>query len=176
MPRFLSCFPSRSASGSLESGLLDDTTNDRRVKQDCIFCNVSPARGFNVVYEDDTLIAFHDRTPRAKVHLLIIPRYHVVSSVRELTRRQAPILQQMSDLASTLIPGDPHPKMGFHIPPFSSVPHLHLHVFSGPHTLMGKVKYPITNHRGRKGLGWFVTLEQVRATVEDDRAVGVGRG
>jgi hypothetical protein len=35
-------------------------------------------------------------------------------------------------------------KSGFHIPPFSSVPHLHLHVFVLPHTFIGRFKYPLS--------------------------------
>lgn len=35
--------------------------------------------------QDDELIAFRDRFPRAREHLLIIPRRHVVGTVLELT-------------------------------------------------------------------------------------------
>lgn len=45
---------------------------------DCIFCKIIakqiPAR---IVYEDDELIAFHDISPAAPVHLLIVPKTHV---------------------------------------------------------------------------------------------------
>ena len=41
----------------------------------------------------------------------------------------------------------PSLKAGVHIPPFSSVPHLHLHVFVLPHTTIGRFKYPISSSR-----------------------------
>lgn len=41
--------------------------------------------------QDQDLIAFHDREPRAVTHLLIIPRSHVASSVRQLTREHLPL-------------------------------------------------------------------------------------
>ena len=47
---------------------------------DCIFCKIIngdiPA---DVVYEDDTLLAFRDLEPQAPVHVLIIPKAHIAS-------------------------------------------------------------------------------------------------
>jgi histidine triad (HIT) family protein len=46
----------------------------------CIFCKIvagkAPSRK---VYEDPYVLAFWDISPRAKVHLLVIPKQHVVS-------------------------------------------------------------------------------------------------
>lgn len=46
----------------------------------CIFCRIAarqaPAR---ILFEDDEMIAFHDVAPRAPVHVLVIPRRHIVS-------------------------------------------------------------------------------------------------
>ena len=51
---------------------------------DCIFCKIvagtAPSRK---VYEDPYVLAFWDVRPRAKVHLLVIPKQHV-ASLREL--------------------------------------------------------------------------------------------
>lgn len=41
--------------------------------------------------QDDELIVFRDRWPRAAEHLLIIPRKHVISVVPELTARDIPM-------------------------------------------------------------------------------------
>jgi len=47
---------------------------------DCIFCKIvagtAPSRK---VYEDKYVLAFWDIRPRAKVHLLVIPKQHVAS-------------------------------------------------------------------------------------------------
>jgi len=46
----------------------------------CVFCGIAsgkiPAR---IVYEDDCVVAIHDINPQAPVHILIIPRRHLVS-------------------------------------------------------------------------------------------------
>lgn len=51
---------------------------------DCIFCRIvagtAPSRK---VYEDRFVLAFWDIRPRAKVHLLVIPKQHV-ASLKEL--------------------------------------------------------------------------------------------
>lgn len=45
---------------------------------DCIFCKIIkgtlPA---DIVYEDDTVVAFKDANPTAPVHILIVPREHI---------------------------------------------------------------------------------------------------
>lgn len=46
----------------------------------CIFCRIAkkeiPAK---TLFEDDRVIAFHDLSPQAPVHALVIPKTHVVS-------------------------------------------------------------------------------------------------
>jgi histidine triad (HIT) family protein len=53
-------------------------------KPGCVFCQIvagtSPSRK---VFEDDRVLAFWDIAPRAKVHVLVIPKQHV-ASMREL--------------------------------------------------------------------------------------------
>jgi len=52
---------------------------------DCIFCKIVdreiPA---NVVYEDDSIMCFHDVSPQAPVHVLLIPKKHIESMDRLL--------------------------------------------------------------------------------------------
>ena len=47
---------------------------------DCIFCKIVdkeiPA---NIVYEDESILCFHDLNPQAPVHVLIIPKKHIAS-------------------------------------------------------------------------------------------------
>ena len=47
---------------------------------DCLFCKIAqgtiPAE---MVYEDDQVIVFKDIYPKAKVHLLVVPREHIES-------------------------------------------------------------------------------------------------
>jgi histidine triad (HIT) family protein len=47
---------------------------------ECIFCKIAKGE-FNTafLYEDDQIAAFHDITPQAPVHVLIIPKIHAAS-------------------------------------------------------------------------------------------------
>lgn len=47
---------------------------------DCLFCKIASGNiPSDKVYEDDTVIAFRDISPKAPVHVLIIPKKHVES-------------------------------------------------------------------------------------------------
>jgi len=47
---------------------------------DCLFCRIATGEiPSKKVYEDDDVLAFHDITPRAPTHVLVIPRKHVAS-------------------------------------------------------------------------------------------------
>lgn len=49
---------------------------------DCIFCKIiSKEIPANVIYEDDDVSVFKDINPIAPVHVLIIPKRHIVSVV-----------------------------------------------------------------------------------------------
>lgn len=47
---------------------------------DCLFCKIAakeiPA---DIVYEDQNILVFYDINPKAKVHLLMIPKVHIES-------------------------------------------------------------------------------------------------
>lgn len=47
---------------------------------DCIFCKII-AKEFSskMEYEDQLCVAFHDINPRAKVHLLVVPKKHIAT-------------------------------------------------------------------------------------------------
>jgi histidine triad (HIT) family protein len=47
---------------------------------DCLFCGiVSGAIPARKIFEDDQVIAFHDIHPQAPVHILVLPKRHIVS-------------------------------------------------------------------------------------------------
>lgn len=52
---------------------------------DCLFCKISAGEiPGNFVYQDDTIVAFQDIYPKARIHILVVPRQHIKSLV-ELT-------------------------------------------------------------------------------------------
>jgi histidine triad (HIT) family protein len=56
----------------------------------CLFCQIvrreKPAR---IIYEDDRCVAFEDIHPKAPVHVLVIPRKHIVSLNGELSEDES---------------------------------------------------------------------------------------
>lgn len=47
---------------------------------DCIFCKIEQGEiPSDFVYEDEHCLAFRDINPKAAVHLLVIPRRHIVN-------------------------------------------------------------------------------------------------
>lgn len=103
----------------------------------CIFCKIVagqiPAKK---AYEDDDLLAFHDIHPWAPVHVLIIPKQHIVSMV-DVTDEHAALLGKMMALSPRLMK-ELGVSNGFrHVintgpDGHQEVMHLHLHVMGGP--------------------------------------------
>jgi len=69
---------------------------------DCIFCKIiNKEIPCNKVYEDDAFIVFHDIHPKAKVHVLVVPKTHIVS-LNELQTHDQPMLGQLMLLLPTI--------------------------------------------------------------------------
>ena len=88
------------------------------------------------IKESETLLSFVDRTPRAPLHALVIPKQHI-PTVNSLTHHDLPLLHSMHDMAMEMIQHyHPHAYetndyiLCYHVPPFNSVDHLHLHVLA----------------------------------------------
>ncbi|MGD1146553.1 MAG: histidine triad nucleotide-binding protein [Thermoanaerobaculaceae bacterium] len=48
--------------------------------ESCVFCRVADGTArARILFEDEEVVAFHDITPRAPVHVLVIPRRHIIS-------------------------------------------------------------------------------------------------
>jgi len=49
---------------------------------DCIFCKIVKGEiPSKKIYEDEKVLAFHDISPAAPVHILIIPKKHIDSAI-----------------------------------------------------------------------------------------------
>lgn len=106
-------------------------------KEDCLFCRIAameiPA---DIVFEDDQVIAFRDISPKAPVHILLIPRVHITSAA-SLTEANGPMLGRMFAVAAQLARDEGIAKSGFRLTTNSgagagqSVPHLHFHLMGG---------------------------------------------
>ncbi|KKQ70920.1 MAG: histidine triad (HIT) protein, Hit-like protein involved in cell-cycle regulation [Candidatus Peregrinibacteria bacterium GW2011_GWC2_39_14] len=61
-------------------------SNQESPQSDCIFCKIIAKQiPSEFIYEDDLCIAFKDINPKAKHHLLIVPKKHIgaVSDIEE---------------------------------------------------------------------------------------------
>ncbi len=103
----------------------------------CIFCKIVAGRiPAKKAHEDDELLAFHDIHPWAPVHILIIPKQHIVGMDHVLDDH-APILGRMMVLSARLmrelgvINGYRH-VINTGPDGRQEVMHLHLHVMGGP--------------------------------------------
>ena len=107
----------------------------------CLFCKIVqgqvPARK---VYEDTSVLAFHDIHPWAPVHFLLVPKAHI-PSMAQVELEHTELMGHMMVLAPRLALQEgcrPYPEGGFRIVSNTGaeggqeVPHLHVHVMGGP--------------------------------------------
>ena len=104
---------------------------------ECLFCGIVEGKvPANRMYQDDAIVAFKDITPRAPVHLLIIPRKHI-ASVSEITEADRPLIGQIFQVAASLARDNGIAESGYRVVVNSgadagqSVFHLHYHLLGG---------------------------------------------
>ena len=106
---------------------------------DCIFCKIVAGQvPSETVHETQTTVAFKDINPAAALHVLVVPRRHIVDA-SEVTDADGPVLADMLMAARAVADGAglATPERGyrliFNVGPdaMNSVPHLHLHVLGG---------------------------------------------
>lgn len=104
---------------------------------DCVFCAiVAGTIPSTVVAETDTALAFRDINPAAPVHVLIIPKRHVVDSAADVTVDHGPMLGELFELAAAVAELE-HLEGTYRLVTNSgsdagqSVFHLHLHLLGG---------------------------------------------
>lgn len=105
--------------------------------QDCIFCKIIrgeiPAQK---VYEDEQVLAFNDIQPVAPVHILIIPKKHIVNLV-DLAEEDKQLMGHIHMVASRLAKEKGIEQSGFRIISNHNkdsgqvVFHLHFHLVGG---------------------------------------------
>ena len=108
---------------------------------DCLFCKIAAGEiPSNKVYEDDTVVAFHDLDPQAPVHVLLIPKAHI-PSVMEITPENSGVVAHIFEVAAQ-IAGELGLENGFRVvnncgkDGMQTVKHLHFHLL------------------GKKQMGW----------------------
>jgi len=105
----------------------------------CIFCSIIERKApATIVYEDDTVIAFHTINPIAPVHLLIVPKRHI-ESVNTLLPEDEGIMGHLFTAARTLADHEGIAQAGYRLVTNTgpdggqSVYHIHMHLIGGRH-------------------------------------------
>lgn len=103
--------------------------------QDCLFCKIAAGEiPANKLYEDDTVLAFHDIDPQAPVHFLVIPKAHIASPAC-VTRENSAVVAHAFEVIAKLA-GELGLENGYRVVTNSgsdagqSVGHLHFHVLA----------------------------------------------
>ncbi len=102
---------------------------------DCLFCKiVNGDIPNNTVYEDETVLAFHDIDPKAPVHVLVIPKVHL-SGAAAVTAETAAVVGHIFEVIPTIAD-----KLGITdfrvvtnngVEAGQTVGHLHFHILGG---------------------------------------------
>ena len=103
---------------------------------DCIFCKIANGEiPSNKVYEDESVIAFHDLDPQAPTHILVIPKEHIASA-SEINETNSAVISHIFEVISK-IAEDNGFSNDFRIVnncgdrAGQTVKHLHFHIMSG---------------------------------------------
>ncbi|MFC1557450.1 histidine triad nucleotide-binding protein [candidate division KSB1 bacterium] len=104
---------------------------------DCVFCKVVTNEiPSEKVYEDDDMVFFKDITPQAPVHLLGIPKKHIVN-INDLKDEDAGLIAKIFLRIRELVKEYPELSKGYRVVTNSgkesgqSVFHMHIHVIGG---------------------------------------------
>ncbi|CEG42339.1 histidine triad nucleotide-binding protein 3 [Plasmopara halstedii] len=131
----------------------------------CRFCEIVRARAELFLYEDEKVVVFRPLRPIMASHVLIVPRAHI-QNVNRLATRHRELLVRMYRVAKAVMikitePGAFDEQMdlkleelddtyknpvrySFHVPPFNSIDHVHMHVFHDDARSLGcygRIKY-----------------------------------
>ena len=104
---------------------------------ECLFCSIieGKVKG-EIVYQDESVLAFKDIRPEAPVHILIVPRKHI-ESVSRLQSQDVQIVGAIFMIAAKLAKEFDIAKTGYRVvvnngaDAGQSVFHLHYHLLGG---------------------------------------------
>ncbi|WP_457630222.1 HIT domain-containing protein [Oceanithermus sp.] len=105
--------------------------------KDCLFCRIiageEPSRK---VYEDDAFVAFHDKYPKARVHVLVVPKEHLdklsdYPDSEEGERKLGALFRTVNRVARDVL-GLEHYKVLVHVGEKGGqeIFHVHVHIMS----------------------------------------------
>ena len=104
---------------------------------DCLFCRIIageiPAK---IAYQDDDVVAFHDISPQAPLHVLVIPRKHI-AMINDLQPDDASVVGKLFLAVKKVAADAGYAESGYRVvmncgrDAEQTVFHIHLHVLAG---------------------------------------------
>ena len=134
---------------------------------DCLFCRIIAGREHSTMVKPPTphpdLVAFLTINPSTDCHILVTPRRHI-QNVDALTKQDIPLLEDMLRFGNSLLTDAQKQDslFVFHLPPWNSIDHLHLHVIANRSTMSffnGYFKY-------LPGSAWCASIDSVIARLK----------
>ncbi len=105
--------------------------------EDCIFCKIIAGEmEGDIVYEDDSVIAFKDIYPKAPIHHLIVPKKHIPTLV-DLTEEDNDLVGHIYQVAKKIAKDEGVDEKGFRVVSNCReeggqvVYHIHYHFLAG---------------------------------------------
>ncbi len=103
----------------------------------CIFCKIVAGEiPSTKVYEDDKVLAFKDINPQAPVHIVVIPKEHILEGAKDVTVENSAIIAKCFEAIAD-IAREQNLENGFRVvtncgaDACQSVQHLHFHILAG---------------------------------------------
>ena len=100
---------------------------------DCIFCKIANKEiSTNLIYEDDSVVAFNDLAPQAPTHFLVIPKKHY-SSLNEIDSKEefGNIFSSVTKICAKLGIKEYRTVVNTGASAGQTVFHIHVHVMAG---------------------------------------------
>ncbi|HJN62233.1 MAG TPA: histidine triad nucleotide-binding protein [Candidatus Parcubacteria bacterium] len=104
---------------------------------DCLFCQITNKKEpANILYEDDEIIAFKDIYPKAPIHVLVVPKKHILS-VDHLKEEDKGLIGELFLVAKKLAKDQKISESGYKLlfnvgeGGGQVIGHLHLHLLGG---------------------------------------------
>ena len=102
--------------------------NENRAVASCLFCKIiAKEQPGTIVYEDADVVAFSTIAPSTSRHVLVCPRNHVANLDSLKGPAGARLVRSLVDAGKKCVGDDADAQFSFHMPPWNSIDHLHLH-------------------------------------------------
>ena len=105
--------------------------------EDCIFCKIiNKEIPSEIVYEDETVIAFKDVNPAAPIHILVVPKKHI-PTLLDVQKDDSKLIAHIYEVINKVAKENNFAENGFRVitncgkDSGQEVMHIHFHVLGG---------------------------------------------